>query len=336
MKVAWCLSWLLIGLLTAAAQTSFNQLRRVSLFGYEYIRLDDWAGANGFQVQWVVRNEQARAILGTTRLEFDHNSRRVLLNGIAVWLSVPVIARNGSMYVGSVDFRTAIHPVLFPARNVSGKTVKTIVLDPGHGGKDPGNREGLQQEKKYTLLLAKELSDILGKAGFRVSLTRSTDSSLELTDRPEIARRRSADLLVSLHFNSADRAGAKTVQGVETYAMTPFRASSTNARGEGAGAGLFPGNRNDLKNMLLAYQVQKAFVRQLSSEDRGVRRARFAVLRNAEMPAVLVECGFMTHPIESKRIYDPAQRRRMAQAIADGIIAYRSLVDAPKAELRSK
>src|SRR5262249_23240798 len=108
---------------------------------------------------------------------------------------------------------------------------------------------------------------------------------------------------------------------------TPSRASSTNARGEGANSGAYFGNRQDAKNMLLAYELQKHLVRTLGVEDRGVRRARFAVLRTAEMPAVLIEGGFMTHPTEAKKIYDVGSRRQMAQAIVEGIIAYRNLVE---------
>jgi N-acetylmuramoyl-L-alanine amidase len=79
--------------------------------------------------------------------------------------------------------------------------------------------------------------------------------------------------------------------------------------------------------MLLAYQLQKRIARNLGMEDRGVRRARFAVLRPAVMPAVLIEGGFMSHPTEARKIYDAAHRRQMAQAIVDGIIAYRNLVE---------
>jgi N-acetylmuramoyl-L-alanine amidase len=79
--------------------------------------------------------------------------------------------------------------------------------------------------------------------------------------------------------------------------------------------------------MLLAWQIQKALVHNLPVEDRGVRRARFAVLRNAPVPAVLIEAGFMSNPQESKRIFDPQYRRRMARAIADGILAYNRLVE---------
>ena len=109
--------------------------------------------------------------------------------------------------------------------------------------------------------------------------------------------------------------------------MTPARTSSTNSRGEGAAAGAYPGNRFDTKNILLGYQIQRALLKALPTEDRGLRRARFAVLRTAEMPAVLIEGGFMTNPAEAKRIYDSAYRHQMAQAIVDGVKAYKSVVE---------
>jgi N-acetylmuramoyl-L-alanine amidase len=158
-------------------------------------------------------------------------------------------------------------------------------------------------------------------------LTRSGDTYPELDERPAIARRRDSDLFVSLHFNSADSSAARSVQGVEVYCLTPSRATSTNTRGPGGTRRAEPGNRLDAKNVLLAYQIQRAMVRNLGAEDRGVRRARWAVLRTAEMPAVLIEAGFMTHPIESRKIYSSVDRQKMAQAIAAGILAYKKSVE---------
>ena len=184
-----------------------------------------------------------------------------------------------------------------------------------------------RQEKNYTLPLALELRDQLKKAGFSVVLTRSTDTTVKLPDRPALANRLKADLFVSLHFN-ATVAGRDEVEGPETYCITPIGASSSNERienteyGSTVGTGLTLANRNEQKSLLLAYQVQKALVRNLAANDRGVKRARFAVLRDAAMPAILIEGGFMTHPAESKRIYDATYRRQMAQAIVKGILAY--------------
>jgi N-acetylmuramoyl-L-alanine amidase len=222
---------------------------------------------------------------------------------------------------------TTLAPILSPPKMAAGRRVKTIVLDPGHGGKDPGNQEGHRQEKQFTLTFASELSDLLSKAGFSVSLTRTRDAFIDLPERPDIARRRRADLFISLHFNSADGRGGSAVQGTEVFCMTPARTSSTNSRGQGGSSGAYPGNRFDPLNMLLAYQLQKAITEKTGAEDRGVKRARFAVLRSAEMPAAYVEGGFMTNPRDARRIYDPTQRRQMAQAIVDGVLAYKRLVE---------
>ena len=131
---------------------------------------------------------------------------------------------------------------------------------------------------------------------------------------------------MSLHFNAAPTS-ASTVRGAEVYCLTPAGAPSTNAQGEGAGAGWFAGNRFNEKNMFLAYQVQKSLTKNLAVEDRGVHRARFAVLRDAAMPAVLIEGGFMSHPVEGRKIFEAAYRREMARAIVGGLLAYKRQVE---------
>src|SRR4029077_16609683 len=188
--------------------------------------------------------------------------------------------------------------------------------------KDSGNQVGSHQEKTYTLLLAQELAVQLTRAGYKATLTRNSDKFIELPDRPEIAKRRSADLFISLHFNSAPNS-ASSVRGAEVYCMTPVGAPSTNARGEGAGAGWYAGNRLNDKNVFLAYQLQKSVTKNLDAEDRGLHRARFAVLRDATMPAVLIEAGFMSNPSEGRKIFDAGYRKQIAKAIVDRISAYR-------------
>ena len=159
-------------------------------------------------------------------------------------------------------------------------------------------------------------------------LTRTNDSFVELEDRPALANRQKADLFISLHFNIGPPGRAR---GVEVYCLTPAKANSTNAGrwghiGEisewGASTGLLSGNRHDNWNALLAYQLQKSLVKNLSAEDRGVRRARFAVLRAVEMPAVLIEGGFLTDSVEQKKIADPKYRDQLAAAIVQGVLAY--------------
>lgn len=289
-------------------------------------RLMDWARNNGFERQWLKQGESfVLTHKNGNKLQFQLDSRETRINGLQVWLLFPLAVRGGEIFITQLDIDNTLRPLVSPSRNSEGRKVKTICLDAGHGGKDPGNRLGSKQEKEYTLRLATELRDQLKRAGFKVYLTRSTDTFIELSDRPDIARRRSADLFVSLHFNATEgnKADAK---GAEVYALTPAGAPSTNARGEGGG-GPSIGNRFNDKNLLLTHEIQKSLVRNLNVEDRGVRRARFAVLRDAAMPATLVEAGFMSHPVEGKKIFDAGYRREMAKAIAEGINSYKRIVE---------
>lgn len=159
-----------------------------------------------------------------------------------------------------------------------------------------------------------------------MSYTRSRDEFVDLPERPDKARARSADLFISLHFNSLD-GGGPAVKGLEVFCLTAAHTSSTNSRGEGANTGAYPGNQLDAKNMFLAFQVQKTVSNSLGMEDRGVKRARFAVLRSATMPAILIEGGFMSNKAEAKKIYDPAYRRQMAHAITEAVLSYKKRVE---------
>ncbi len=300
----------------------------VSINGHNYTSLADWAHGNGFY--GFTRDHGNEVILTnrTMRLVFDVDSAQAGINGVNVRLSFPVANVKGVPFIAQLDLDKTVRPLLFPSRYLEPKRITTICLDPGHGGKDTGNRVGGgffgHSEKTYTLALALELRDQLKKLGFNVILTRSTDTYVELPARPDIANRHDADLFVSLHFNAA-QAGKNEVEGPETYCITPVGAASSNAQGEGGGVGATTANRYENQSLLLAYRMEKALVQNLGVVDRGVRRARFAVLRDAAMPAILIEGGYMTHPSEGKRIFDAAYRKQMAAAIVKGILAYQKL-----------
>jgi N-acetylmuramoyl-L-alanine amidase len=288
------------------------------------VRLDEWARANSFHWKWLSKSE---ALLwnNSSRMQFTAESKRMSLNGVMVLLSEAVRILNGVPCLATLDLTTAIQPILFPPKNRQRTQVKHICIDPGHGGREPGYVQGGEQEKKHTLLLAQELGEQLRKAGYTVSFTRTSDTLVDWPMRPELARRRGADVFISLHFNSAGYSSSD-IRGVEVYCMTPERASSTNARGEAGSTGPCIGNLNNPRNMLLAYELDKAIVRGANLEDRGVKRARFAVLRTAEMPAVLIEGGFMSNPAEAKKIFSAGWRKQMAQSIVAGVDGYRRTV----------
>jgi N-acetylmuramoyl-L-alanine amidase len=314
-------------LIAACLASCLTPAPAASVNGQLYVPLTSWAQANGLKCVWLKWGEEIAATNRTTRLVFDKDSRMAKINGVNVALSFPVAIDRGTPYIAQLDINTTIRPLIYPPR-ADARRITTICIDPGHGGRDTGNHTFWRSEKTYTLSLALELRDQLRKAGFNVVLTRSKDIYVDLPDRPALANGRRADLFISLHFN-ATRSGRDQVQGPETYCITPVGASSSNAQGEGANHGPTPANRVEQKSLLLAYQVEKALVRNLGVPDRGVRRARYWVLCAAAMPAILVESGYMSHPAESKKIYSAAYRQQVAQAMVRGILAYQKLTSPP-------
>jgi N-acetylmuramoyl-L-alanine amidase len=315
----------LLALLLAPGEVVFA---RVAHARPNYVRLGEWARANVFSVRWLERDRTIELTRGDTRLTFNVDSRsdtrKAQIDGVQVWLAFPVLNQNGNVFISQTDLAETIAPVLAPRANPPGIKVKTICIDPGHGGNDPGYQVGSNDEKKYTLLLAEEARAELKAAGFNVVLTRTTDVKIPLEDRPALARKKGADLFISVHFNASDTA-RNEVKGTEIFCCTPAGATSTNARGEGETRWVV-GNRHDERNMLLAYEMQKSYANNLGVEDRGVKRARFQVLRESTVPSILIEGGFLSHPTEGKKIIDPAYRKQMAHAIVQGVLAYKKAV----------
>jgi N-acetylmuramoyl-L-alanine amidase len=312
--------------LDVAAKNSWQSLERVSVSGSDYVRLSEWAEANDFQIKWPKNSMVVTLTNSASRLQLTIDSRRAEIDGVMVWLTLPVVNRSGAAMISLTDLRSTLHPILFP--RPTDFALQTICLDAGHGGKDKGEINGSHFEKKYALLLAEDVEELLKAEGFNVILTRSTDTLVDLPDRPLLARQRGADLFVSLHFNSA----SGPVRGVEVYCVTPPGFSSSNEGGGRSDDGPFVGNEQNDRNVLLAYEMQKSLVRALPMEDRGMKRSRFEVLREARMPAILVEGGFMSNPNDAAKIYDAAFRKKMARAVADGILAYKRTVEKPLAK----
>jgi N-acetylmuramoyl-L-alanine amidase len=296
-----------------------------------WISLPGWADKNGFKLVWLKPNESFALTNQGFDLSLKIGSSVALINGVCLWLCDPIMQKNGQVWVSSLDLKTSLEPILFPRTNRAGAGVHTICLDPGHGGKDTGGEVGRYLEKNYTLPLAEELAELLQAQGFKVMLTRTNDTFIELGNRPGLAGRQKADLFISLHFNI----GPPQAKGIEVYCLTPPGANSTNAgrgaylEGWSAGANLLPGNHCNDQNVLLAYELQKCLVGSLRANDRGLRRARFAVLRTATMPAVLIEGGFLSDTGDRDKIADPKYREQIAAAIVQGVRDYQNLLDNP-------
>ena len=226
-KFAWLMASCLVFCLTTLEAAVVN--------GQSYVSLTDWGRANGLSASRPGRGDELVLANQTTRLVFDADSRYADVNGVRVALSFPIANAKGAWLIAPLDLDTAVRPLLGPPKWPA-KRITTICLDPGHGGKDTGNRVGWHYEKIYTLALAATVRDQLKQAGFNVILTRTRDTSVDLPDRPALANRRGADLFVSLHFN-ATPTGRNEVDGPQTYCITPVGASSTDAQGEGSNHG---------------------------------------------------------------------------------------------------
>jgi N-acetylmuramoyl-L-alanine amidase len=315
---------LLVAVPVSRAATLGARLETVRIAGRPYNRLGEWAGPNGFSLSWQSKDKVVVASGKGHRLRFEIDSRKADIDGVSVTLAFPVALRSGEAHLAPLDIEKNVLPLVYPSRDDGASPIRTICLDPGHGGKDPGNMEGKRMEKDYVLLLAHELSRQLRDAGYRVFSTRSQDAFVELDDRPAFANKHKADLFISLHFNSA---GAPSASGVEVFCLTPAGAASSYSQLDRGGGGWLPGNRQDSENVLLAHSVAKSLVKATGAGDRGVLRARFAVLKTVKMPAVLVEGGFMTNPEEGPQIYQSDYRKKIASGIVAGVDAYKKKLE---------
>jgi len=309
--------------LASAALVQPSSLKAYRFGGSKYISITEVAAYYGLgrDVRGVV--DRAEYKTSFAQLELQADRRDILLNGVNHWLSAPILVARGRLWIAELDVLKTLDPVLRPERLRSGPQVRTIVLDPGHGGSDRGTRGRSSREKELTLDLAKRVERDLAASGMHVVLTRASDKTVPLENRVGFVRAKGADLFVSLHFNSGGPAS-----GIETYCAPPAGADSTANTGSDDREAT-PNNRFDEQNVWLAQCVQKTLSRATGAVDRGVRRARFYVLRYANCPAILVEAGFLSSPPEEQRILRTDYRELLAKAIADGILTYKKTMEAP-------
>jgi len=248
-------------------------------------------------------------------------SRTAYWDGLEIRLGFAPQMIDGQIFVHTLDVRKNFEPLLNWV-DIPTRTNRVIVIDPGHGGSNPGARSVAdgRLEKEFTLDWARRLAPLLEERGWRVFLTRANDAGVSLADRVAFAERQHANLFLSLHFNSLDGDGREQA-GLETYCLTPTGMSSSLTRGYSDDASqVFPNNAYDEQNLQYAVRLHRALLAVNGDVDRGVRRARFpGVLRGQQRPAVLVEGGYLSNPREARRIADPAYRQTLAEAVAKAL-----------------
>jgi N-acetylmuramoyl-L-alanine amidase len=310
------------------------------LQGEDYVSLAELAEHFDYRAAWV-RPGLARTLADKSgvRWKFETNQRDCYFDGVRVFLSLPAVLHRGELWVGRLDVIKTLAPLMRPEAHAAQlpEPPRVVVLDPGHGGTDPG-KQNLRlklDEKDMTLDVALRLRKILEARGYTVLMTRTTDTrfanspAVDLPLRAEVANKAKADLFLSIHFNAVDPRDAQRVSGSETYVLTPQFMVSTQPESDKSMIPVQnPGNRQDVANVILGYQLHRRLLGELKTSDRGFKRYRLAVLRTLNCPGALVEAAYLSNDTEAARVATPEFRQQIAEAIAAGVGDYAAMLAA--------
>ena len=317
-----------------------------------YVPLPKLCDVYGIDCKWDSFVRTA-VLVKNGRIILRAGSDRILVNDSEKKLSSPVVFSNSVVYVPESFVRNILALIMaarpaqiaaaVPARRPTGRySIRTIVLDAGHGGKDAG-AVGIRlriKERDLTLSIAKKVKNILEDNGIKVVMTRDSDVFIPLPERSRIANSSGADLFVSIHVNASR---SRSLNGFECYYLS--EATDDNARAleafenatlkTGEGAALQHSNaldktlwdmtltENRRESAQLAGSICKSVENSLITRNRGTRTARFYVLKYTRIPAVLVETGYISNKFEELKFRDESYADRMADVIAKGILSYR-------------
>ncbi len=299
----------------ACSAAGSENIRSTSAMGRRYVYLRDVA--RYYNMRYYGWNDRVVLYNNDFKLTFFPQKKYALVNNIKIGLLFTSYASGPNSFISDKDFLLTIDP-LIRANAIPQHRLRLIMIDPGHGGKDNGGKFRYR-EKDIALRIANQLSNALRKKGFTVAMTRTSDQFIELPQRSKLCRDIGADMFISIHCNSASNSD---VSGIETFCLAPFGTSSTNSTSGFVAEHREEGNRYDPNNMGLAYEVHKSLIARTKTIDRGIKRARFMVLKNAPCPAVLVETGFLSNKTEEMQLGSDWYQNLVAQAIADGVVNY--------------
>lgn len=302
--------------------------------------------------QSINRIKMAQFDAKTLRLVIEHNhpiSIKPQPRGSAVYIDLSLEPPKITPPLATVPVKPVVQEpplvaALPPLISVTprDRSKKVIVIDPGHGGKDSGAVGNGYMEKEIVLQVSQQLSEKLRAQGYTVYMTRSNDTFVELKDRTKFANDKEADLFISVHANSIPKTSDPLkAQGLETYFLSPARSersmrvaaleNSEDMEEMGQYGKLsflsFLNKEKIIASNKLAIDLQKGMFENLRKQfphvhDNGVREAPFWVLVGAQMPAVLLEIGYISHPDEAARIADEKYQRWMVEGLQEGVNRY--------------
>ncbi len=320
---------------------SFNDKKR----SYKYIfdiRSTSIFGSKKFKKNGIKRIQVASFNKKTVRLVIENRTK----------IKVKFRVHRDKMYVHIGSYNKKTFPInkrvekkkVYKSRSVptKKKTKKVIVIDAGHGGKDPGaiGYRGYR-EKVIVFDIAKKLASILKSRGYEVYMTRNKDKFVKLSKRTQFANKKHADIFVSIHANAVGKKYADEVAGIETY----FLSRSRSKRAEKVAEKENSADLSEMKRYMkqnhfstlnryktidsnrLALDLQRNMLGVLNKsysdvKDAGVREGPFWVLVGAEMPSVLIEVGFISNPKEARRLVSSRYQQKIALGMANGIERY--------------
>src|SRR5438094_3506396 len=296
----------------------------IKVSGSDYLSVENISHFYGLPAGISASGEKVELETVKNPLEFVSGSREVMINGARSWLCFPVIEHDGKYLISRTDVAKTIEPLVRPHRVSTVGRVQTVVLDPGHGGYDKGQVSRYGYEKDFALDVARKLRPILQAKGVRVIMTREGDYFVPLEVRAKIANAARNSIFVSIHFNATNDDPDAT--GFEIFSFTPRGAPSTSDSTVAASSvNMQPGSSADALSLALSACIYHSVLGHLREYDRGIKRARFAVLRLTKVPAVLIEGGFLTERGESKLISNKDWRAKLAGAIGIGIENHQAL-----------
>ena len=305
--------------------------------------LKDICARNGVYWQWDHVSQVATLGYRGIKAEVLVGSDLVIVDKERVTLSAPVRVVRSAVVV-PIDFQSKVISRLrqraIEQKRYGITQVRSIIIDAGHGGKDPGaiGRSG-EYEKKVVLDISMRLKKILQDKGIKVRMTRERDEFISLQKRTEIASRSKADLFVSVHANSSP---VRSIHGLEVYTSKYLGFKDRNAQQRKTNQRLMFNHlsmkrgASDVANIVsdmlyahkqaeaktLAKQLAKKTAKHIRTKNRGEKESRFFVVKNTLIPAILVEVGFLSNPKESKLLQTSTYRQRVARGIAESILDY--------------
>ena len=310
-------------ILFAALQAASAQWNITLLEGRRYVPIEDVAAFYKLNAPQIDRGSftitgQGRTIRGTG------GGREVYINNVKYVLCFDVISKGGRLLISAMDVTKIIEPVMRPGKIKNATAVRTVILDAGHGGHDSGARGPLGVEKDAALDVVLRAKKLLEESGYNVRMTRMTDVFIPLEKRPAMANKYPNAIFISVHFNKSNTPGGT---GIETYALAPRGVPSMDEENLSySDFKPYPGHQRDSENIALSTAMHSSLLRHLKLFDRGIKRARFVVIRDVDIPGVLLEGGFMNHPVDARQIATTAYRESFARAIVEGVNRYKSAV----------